>query len=105
MERRMEASKKQADALADLEDQLSKARKQEKAYEEAMEQLQADLDTLEQENGRLKQSLNTPDRQGKPYAHEFVPEVIGGVVNLLLHKHWACPKTWSLNYLLKLKET
>lgn len=50
--------------MTDLEDQLSKARKQEKAYEEAMEQLQSDLDALEQENGRLKQSLNTPDRQG-----------------------------------------
>lgn len=63
MERRMEASKKQADALADLEEQLSKARKQEKAYEEAMEQLQADLDNMEQENSRLKQSLNTSERQ------------------------------------------
>ncbi|KAG8838361.1 hypothetical protein FRC18_004966 [Serendipita sp. 400] len=65
MERRMEASKKQADALVDLEEQLVKARKQEKAYEEAMEQLQADLGDLEQENGRLKQSLNTTtERQG-----------------------------------------
>ncbi|KAG8833690.1 hypothetical protein FRC17_010222 [Serendipita sp. 399] len=63
MERRMEASKKQADALIDLEDQLVKARKQEKAYEEAMEQLQADLDNLEQETVRLKQSLNTTERQ------------------------------------------
>lgn len=63
MERRAEGSKRQADALTDLEDQLSKAKKQEKAYEEAMEQLQTDLDALEQENGRLKQSLSAPDRQ------------------------------------------
>ncbi len=68
MERRAEGSKRQADALSDLDDQLSKARKQEKAYEEAMEQLQTDLDNLEQENGRLKQSLSAPDRQSKPYA-------------------------------------
>lgn len=68
LERRAEGSKRQADALTDLEDQLSKARKQEKAYEEAMEQLQTDLDALEQENGRLKQSLSAPDRQSKPCA-------------------------------------
>lgn len=64
MERRIEASKRQADVVTDLEEHLGKARKQEKAYEEAMEQLQADLDHLEQENGRLKQSLNAPERQG-----------------------------------------
>lgn len=61
----MEGSKRQADVLADLEEQLSKARKQEKAYEEAMEQLQADLDNMEQDNSRLKQSLNTSERQGE----------------------------------------
>ncbi|RDB28736.1 Dynactin, isoform [Hypsizygus marmoreus] len=54
MERRMEAVKKQADAIVDLENELSKARRQERAYEEAMEQLQADLDTLEQDNAKLK---------------------------------------------------
>ncbi|KAH7911588.1 dynein associated protein-domain-containing protein [Hygrophoropsis aurantiaca] len=54
MERRMEAAKKQADSIVELEIELSKARKQERAYEEAMEQLQADLDTLEQDNAKLK---------------------------------------------------
>lgn len=54
MERRMETVKKQADAIADLEGELSKARKQERAYEEAMEQLQSDLDSLEQDNAKLK---------------------------------------------------
>ncbi|EJD45781.1 hypothetical protein AURDEDRAFT_87692 [Auricularia subglabra TFB-10046 SS5] len=56
MERRLEGVKRQGDAIVELESDLAKARKQEKAYEEAMEQLQADLDTLEQENVKLKQA-------------------------------------------------
>ncbi|CDO76476.1 hypothetical protein BN946_scf184615.g2 [Trametes cinnabarina] len=63
MERRMEAAKKQADTITDLENELSKARKQERAYEEAMEQLQADLDALEQDNAKLKALANNPERQ------------------------------------------
>lgn len=65
MERRMETVKKQADAITDLESELSKARKQERAYEEAMEQLQADLDALEQDNAKLKTLANNPERQGE----------------------------------------
>ncbi|KAI0066601.1 hypothetical protein BV25DRAFT_1820618 [Artomyces pyxidatus] len=63
MERRMEAVRKQADQISDLEGELSKARKQERAYEDAMEQLQADLDTLEQENTKLKTAAPGPERQ------------------------------------------
>ncbi|KZT73394.1 hypothetical protein DAEQUDRAFT_762303 [Daedalea quercina L-15889] len=61
MERRMEASKKQADSIVDLENELMKARKQERAYEEAMEQLQADLDALEQDNAKLKAAATTTE--------------------------------------------
>ncbi|KAF8971830.1 dynactin [Flammula alnicola] len=63
MERRLEAVKKQADAIVELENELAKARKQERAYEEAMEQLQADLDTLEQDNAKLKTLTAGQDRQ------------------------------------------
>ncbi|TDL26403.1 dynactin [Rickenella mellea] len=63
MERRMEAVKKQADTIADLESELSKARKQERAYGEAVEQLQSDLDTLEQENTKLKAMGASSERQ------------------------------------------
>ncbi|KAA1478090.1 hypothetical protein DENSPDRAFT_787589 [Dentipellis sp. KUC8613] len=63
MERRMETVKKQADAITDLESELSKARKQERAYEEAMEQLQTDLDALEQENTKLKAATVDPERK------------------------------------------
>jgi len=64
MERRMEAARKQADTIGDLENELSKARKQERAYEEAMEQLQADLDTFEQDNAKLKALVAGSERQG-----------------------------------------
>ncbi|KAF8899310.1 dynein associated protein-domain-containing protein [Infundibulicybe gibba] len=77
MDRRMEAVKKQADTITDLESELSKARKQERAYEEAMEQLQTDLDTLEQDNAKLKTAMVGHERQvsGAP-----VPEVEPGPV-------------------------
>ena len=64
MERRMEAVKKQADTINDLETELGKARKQERSYEEAIDQLQHDLDTLEQDNMKLKALANNPERQG-----------------------------------------
>ena len=63
MERRMEMVKKQADTINDLEAELSKARKQERSYEEAIDQLQHDLDTLEQDNIKLKALANNPERQ------------------------------------------
>lgn len=67
MERRMEAVKKQADTIAELESELSRARGRERAYEEAMEQLQADLDTLEQDNAKLKTLAAGSERQGMFY--------------------------------------
>lgn len=67
MERRMETVKKQADTIDDLAGELSKARKQERAYEEAMEQLQADLDALEQDNAKLKTMTVGVERQGTNY--------------------------------------
>ena len=60
----METVKKQADTIHGLESELSKARKQERAYEEAMEQLQTDLDVLEQENAKLKAAGVGHERQG-----------------------------------------
>jgi dynactin 1 len=65
MERRMETVKKQAEAIADLESELAKARRQERSYEEAMEQLQSDLDVLEQDNVKLKTLAANPEKQGK----------------------------------------
>ena len=73
MERRMEASKKQSDTIIELEIELSKGRKQERAYEEAMEQLQADLDALEQDNAKLK-TMAAPERQGMRFTALVLPE-------------------------------
>ncbi|KAG7100040.1 hypothetical protein E1B28_001826 [Marasmius oreades] len=62
-DRRMEGAKKQGDTIVDLEAELAKVRKQEKAYEDAMEQLQADLDALEQDNAKLKAVSAAQERQ------------------------------------------
>jgi dynactin 1 len=74
MERRMETVKKQADAIVDLEGDLAKSRKQERTYEEALEQLQSDLDELSQENAKLKQITAGIEKNGmcSGFAHEYV---------------------------------
>ena len=64
MERRMEAAKKQAETIEHLEGELAKIKKQERAYEEAIEQLQTDLDAAEQENAKLKTTLAGQEKQG-----------------------------------------
>jgi dynactin 1 len=73
MERRMETVKKQADAIADLESELAKAGKRERSYEEAMEQLQSDLDVLEQDNVKLKAVAANPEKQGKQQIWVYAP--------------------------------
>ncbi|WVQ65710.1 uncharacterized protein L199_003888 [Kwoniella botswanensis] len=66
LERRLEASRKQADTIIELENDVAKAKKQEKVYEDAIEQLQAEQDALEAENARLRKSQGQgqADRQG-----------------------------------------
>lgn len=64
MECCMEAVKKQADTIIGLEIELSKVRRQERVYKEAMEQLQANLDVLEQSNAKLK-VMAAPEKQGQ----------------------------------------
>ncbi|TCD64746.1 hypothetical protein EIP91_003668 [Steccherinum ochraceum] len=78
MERRMEGVKKQGDHISELESELAKAHKQERAYEEAMEQLQADLDALEQDNAKLKTAVSSNETKApatgpQPVEHENVP--------------------------------
>ncbi|GAA5853786.1 hypothetical protein JCM5353_001035, partial [Sporobolomyces roseus] len=63
MEKRLESVKKQADVLTQLEADLVKSRKQERTYEEANEVLQKDLDTMEQELGKLRQSVASAEKQ------------------------------------------
>jgi len=75
MERRLETVKKQADAIVELENELAKARKQERTYEEAMEQLHSDLDALEQDNSKLKALTAGQERQG-PGPQQTEPENI-----------------------------
>jgi dynactin 1 len=44
------------DAIAELENDVAKSKKQEKVYEDALEQLQAELDSLEAENATLRKT-------------------------------------------------
>jgi hypothetical protein len=62
MERRMEAAKKQAEAVTELEGLLGKAQKQEKYYVEAMEQLQSEFDVLVKENSKLKTASSASEK-------------------------------------------
>lgn len=55
LERRLEATRKQADQIIELENDVAKAKKQEKVYSDAIEQLQAEQDSLEAENAKLRQ--------------------------------------------------
>jgi dynactin 1 len=63
LERRMEAHRKQAETVVDMEEQLKNEKRQVKMYEEAMETLQAEMEALHQDNAKLKQNLANPERQ------------------------------------------
>ena len=81
----MEGVKKQADHITELESELAKAHKQERAYEEAMEQLQADLDTLEQDNAKLKAAASTVESKGTSlYARFFTVWFVRSFVRVML---------------------
>ncbi|BEJ17135.1 hypothetical protein CspHIS471_0605360 [Cutaneotrichosporon sp. HIS471] len=67
LERRIEGARKQADHILELEREIAKSRKQEKEYEDAIEQLQADQADLESENAKLRRR---PTSQGTAPAPE-----------------------------------
>lgn len=60
----MEGAKKQADSVIELESELVKSKKQEKAYEEAIEALQGDLDTMEAELQKVKSTASLLPKGG-----------------------------------------
>ncbi|CAO3622239.1 unnamed protein product [Cunninghamella echinulata] len=63
LEKRMETVKKQADQIAILEESLQKTQTQEQMYAEAMENLQAEYDGLEQENAKLKKLISKKEEE------------------------------------------
>lgn len=69
LERRLEATRKLADTVLELENDVAKARKQEKVYEDAIEQMQGELEAMEGENAKLRKSGggggSTGERQGQ----------------------------------------
>lgn len=54
LEKRMTVAKKQTEQIATLEESLAKSQAQEHMYAEAIENLQAEFDALEQEHSKLK---------------------------------------------------
>jgi len=66
MERRLEASKKQAEQIVHLEDQVSKFKKQEQMFEETTKQLDAEIDALYKQNEVLKSQTASQEAQRKP---------------------------------------
>ncbi|WVQ72856.1 hypothetical protein IAR50_002417 [Cryptococcus sp. DSM 104548] len=54
LERRLETSRKQADDIVELENDVAKAKKQEKVYADAVEQLQQEVNALENQNAELR---------------------------------------------------
>ncbi|KAJ3570761.1 hypothetical protein NP233_g4188 [Leucocoprinus birnbaumii] len=88
MERRMEAAKKQAEVIGNLEMELMDMKKQKRDYEEAMEHLQADLDVLEQDNVKLKALTAGQEKQASG-AQQIETENI------------AIEGSWETSYLLE----
>ncbi|KAL5535863.1 hypothetical protein ACEPAF_3957 [Sanghuangporus sanghuang] len=82
MERRLDTVKKQADTISNLEAEIAKARKQEKSYEEAIEQLQSDLDAMEQDNVKLKQLTAGMERQPSVGPQQNETDVMSSEANL-----------------------
>jgi dynactin 1 len=78
LERRLEATRKQADQIIELENDLTKAKKQEKVYSDAIEQLQAEQDALEGENARLRKGVD-PARESLLPAVELALPMGGGL--------------------------
>ncbi|ODO01512.1 hypothetical protein I350_06332 [Cryptococcus amylolentus CBS 6273] len=62
LERRLETSRKQADDIVELENDVAKAKKQEKVYADAVEQLQREVNALENQNAELRKGQGG-DRQ------------------------------------------
>ena len=64
LERRLEATRKQADLILAMEKDVSDSKKQAKVYEDAIEQLQAEQDALESDNTKLRKAQGVGERQG-----------------------------------------
>ncbi|KAI8061430.1 dynein associated protein-domain-containing protein [Gongronella butleri] len=69
LEKRMENVKKQADQIAVLEKELQRSQSQEAMYTEAMDNLQAEYDALEQEHVALKAALAKKEENAADSAH------------------------------------
>lgn len=80
LEKRMEGVKKQGEQIVELESGLAKSQSQMQMYAEAMENLQAEYDSLEQENIQLKKAA--AKRSEKPSSTTKNSEYAEGNTNV-----------------------
>jgi hypothetical protein len=64
MERKMETVKRQADSIAEKDIVIADGKRRQRELEEALEQVQGDLDVSEQERLKLKTLVGNEQRQG-----------------------------------------
>ncbi|KAG0253188.1 hypothetical protein DFQ27_007619 [Actinomortierella ambigua] len=64
LNKRMETFKKQAEQISYLDQNIDKAKSQEKAYEELIQNLQTDIADMQQENAQLKRALRKTENRG-----------------------------------------
>ncbi|TIA80575.1 hypothetical protein E3P92_00578 [Wallemia ichthyophaga] len=62
MSKKLDTVKKQTEVLESMEDEVSRLKKQEKTLSDALDVLQTDLNNVEQENDKLKQSAAKTDQ-------------------------------------------
>lgn len=75
MERKMEMVKKQADAITEKDITIADGKRRQRELEEALEQVQGDLDVSEQERLKLKTMVGSEQRQGSCVIVVFCPVI------------------------------
>lgn len=103
LERRLEATRKQADQIIELENDVAKAKKQEKVYSDAIEQLQAEQDSLEAENAKLRQGqgVDVKAHASNPVGLGEAFSLPGGGLEVTQLAEQVCPRPQSNSVLRK----
>lgn len=74
LEKRLEGSRKMADVIVELENDVQKAKRQEKVYEDAIEQVQRELEEVERELAGYKKEGG---RGGEYFSLELMASRLG----------------------------
>jgi dynactin 1 len=100
LEKRLEGSRKMADVIVELENDVAKAKKQEKVYEDAIEQVQKELEEVERElaaakkdggrTGELDRSARVGQRPREPARATAADEQYKMPPMAVDTKGWSC---------------